>query len=204
VALQLAAELRETGRITFPDGVIFVSLASVTDPALVDAAIAVALGLHDRGDRAALDQLHSALRTRRMLLILDNAEHVVAAAPHLVALLSGARGLRLLVTSRTVLHVAGEHVFVVPPLALPASDAGGSPAVVTAPAVQLFLDRARAAAPSQAWTAADITAIVEVCRQLDGVPLAIELAAARSRILSPHALLTHLCAGPFEKPARRC
>jgi predicted ATPase/DNA-binding XRE family transcriptional regulator len=199
LALEVAAELRAAGRAAFPDGVIFVSLAAVTAPTLVDTAIAVALGLRGRGDRPALDQLLDALRDRRMLLLLDNAEHVAAAAPNLVALLGGAHGLRLLVTSRTVLNVAGEQIVIVPPLSLldlGAEDGGGT--VAAAPAVQLFLDRARAIVPGQTWTAEKIATVAAICRQLDGLPLAIELAAARCRLLSPQALLTHLHAGPFE------
>jgi predicted ATPase/transcriptional regulator with XRE-family HTH domain len=199
LALAVAAELRDAGRAAFPDGVIFVSLAAVTTSALVDTAIAVALGLRDRGDRPVLDQLRDVLRDRRMLLVLDNAEHVVAAAPHLVALLGAAHGLRLLVTSRAVLHVVGEQIVMVPPLALPdldTEDAGA--AAAAAPAMQLFLDRARAIVPGQAWAPNDIVTVAAICRQLDGLPLAIELAAARCRLLSPQALLAHLGTGPFE------
>ena len=194
VALQVAVELRASGQETFPDGVFFVPLAAVAAPGEVDSTLVRALGLRDRGDRPALDQLQEALHLRRMLLILDNAEHVLAAVPHLLALLGGAPGLRLLVTSRAVLHVAGEHVFTVPPLGLPAAgaeDAAGSPAV------RLFLERARAAS-SRTWTADDIADVATICRQLDGLPLAIELAAARCRLLSPRALLTQLGANPFE------
>jgi predicted ATPase len=165
----------------------------------VDPAIAVGLGLRDRSDRLALDQLRDALHDRRMLLVLDNFEHVAAAAPHLVALLGATPGLRMLVTSRAVLHVAGEQIVMVPTLALPdpgAEDAAA--AAFAAPAIQLFLDRARASLPSQTWTREDVVAVAAICRQLDGLPLAIELAAARSRLLSPQALLTHLGAGPFE------
>src|SRR5262249_54336055 len=131
-------------------------------------------------------------------LILDNAEHVVAAAPHLVGLLGGAPGLRLLVTSRAVLHVAGEQIVVVPPLALPDADAEDPDAAATTPAIQLFLDRASMSVPGQAWAPDDIVTVAAICRQLDGLPLAIELAAARCRLLSPRALLAHLRAGPFE------
>jgi predicted ATPase/transcriptional regulator with XRE-family HTH domain len=198
LALALAADLRDTGRAAFPDGVVFVSLAAVSAPALVDTAIVVALGLRDRGARPALDQLREALRDRRMLLVLDNAEHIVAAAPHLVALLGGAPGLRLLVTSRAILHVLGEQVVVVPPLALPDLDAEDPDLMATAPAIQLFLDRARAIAPGRAWDMDAIVTVATICRQLGGLPLAIELAAARCRLLSPQALLAHLGAGPFE------
>jgi predicted ATPase len=199
LALEVAAQLRAAGRAAFSDGVIFVSLAAVAAPTLVDMAIAVALGLRNRGHRPGLDQLRDALRDRRMLLVLDNAEHVVAAAPHLVALLGGAPGLRLLVTSRAVLHVAGEQIVMVPPLALPDPDAEDTgAAAATAPAIQLFLDRAGASIPGQVWTPDDIITVAAICRQLDGLPLAIELAAARCRLLSPQALLAHLGAGPFE------
>jgi len=194
LALEVAAELRQTARAAFPDGIIFVSLAAVTSPALVDTAIASALGLRDRGDRPALDQLCDALRDRRMLLVLDNVEHVVAAAPQLVLLLGGAPSLRLLVTSRAVLHVAGEQIVMVPPLALPDADTEDAGAA----AIQLFLDRARVIVPGQAWVPEDIISVAAICRQLDGLPLAIELAAARCRLLSPRALLVQLGAGPFE------
>jgi len=195
VALQTAAELRGRGRALFPDGVIFVPLASVAAPALVSSAIASALGLRPRGDSAAAELLREALRERRMLLVLDNFEHILAAAPHLVALLGAAPGLRLLVTSRAVLHIAGELVFAVPPLGLPAPGAEDASA---APATRLFLERALAAAPDWARSEADLAAVAAICRLLDGLPLAIELAAARSRLLPPAALLAHLSAGPFE------
>jgi predicted ATPase/DNA-binding XRE family transcriptional regulator len=194
VALQVAVELRASGQEAFPDGVFFVPLAAVTTPGEVDSALARELGLRDRGDRPTLDQLQDALVSRRMLVVLDNAEHLLEAVPHLLALLGGAPGLRLLVTSRAVLHVAGEHVFTVPPLDLPAAGAEDA----ESPAVRLFLERARAATPGRSWTADDIAAVAAICRQLDGLPLAIELAAARSRLLPPRALLTRLSTNPFE------
>jgi non-specific serine/threonine protein kinase len=195
IALEVAAELRAAGSADFPDGVGFVPLAATGAPAGVEAALMRALGLHDRGDRPALDQLRDALRNRRMLLVLDNAEHLLAAAPYLVALLEGAPGLRLLVTSRSVLHVTGEHVVTVPPLALPTRDDEGA---TVAPAVELFLERSRAAAPGRAWAPADLAAAAAICRQLDGLPLAIELAAARSRLLLPQSLLAQLAASPLD------
>ncbi|HEU4322971.1 MAG TPA: tetratricopeptide repeat protein [Roseiflexaceae bacterium] len=193
VALQTAASLRENGRALFPDGVVFVPLASVAAP-MVDAAIAAALGLRSRSDASALDLLREALARRRLLLVLDNFEHVLDAAPHLAALLASAPGLRVLVTSRAVLRVAGERLVDVPPLALPDHD-GADPA---ADALRLFLERARAAAPGRRWGTDDTAAALAICRRLDGLPLAIELAAARSRLLAPAALLTQLVAGPFE------
>ncbi|HEU5104197.1 MAG TPA: tetratricopeptide repeat protein [Roseiflexaceae bacterium] len=211
LALEVAAQLRDAGQAMFPDGVVFVSLAAVSAPALVDTTIAVALGLRDRGDRPALDQLRDALRDRRMLLVLDNAEHVVAAAPRLVALLGGAPGLRILVTSRAILHVHGEQIVTIPPLALAEPGAEGADAAVAAPAVQLFLDRARALVPGRTWATDDIAAVAAICRQLDGLPLAIELAAARCRLLSPPVLLANLrdalfetlAGGPRDLPARQ-
>jgi non-specific serine/threonine protein kinase len=199
VALEVAAMLRRDGQANLPDGIGFVPLALETNPAGVSAAIAVALGLHDRGDRPALEQLRDVLRDRRMLLVLDNAEHVVAAAPQLVALLGGAPGLRLLVTSRAILHVGGEQIVMVPPLELPDPDADyASAAIAASPAIQLFLERAGALGAGHTWAAEQIDSVATICRQLDGLPLAIELAAARCRVLSPQALLAHLHAGPLE------
>jgi predicted ATPase/transcriptional regulator with XRE-family HTH domain len=184
----------------FADRVVFVSLAAVTDPALVNTTIARALGLRDRGDRPALDQLHDALRSRQTLLILDNLEQVVEAAPDLATLLAGVPGLRLLATSRAVLRIAAEQVFSVPPLELPIAQTGALTAaeIEAAPAVQLFIDRARAAVLNLALTAADLTAVAAICERLDGLPLAIELAAARCRVLPPRALLARLQTSPFE------
>jgi predicted ATPase/DNA-binding XRE family transcriptional regulator len=197
---RLALAVAERLSHTFADGVVFVALAAVTDPALVDIAIARALGLRDRGDRPALDQLLDALRARRTLLVLDNLEQVVEAAPDLAALLVGAPGLRLLTTSRAVLRIAAEQVFVVPSLELPSAPTGEPAAaeIESAPAVQLFLERARAAASNLPLTADELTAVATICQHLDGLPLAIELAAARCRILPPRALLAHLRASPLE------
>ncbi len=195
VALQTAAALRENGRTLFPDGVVFVPLASVSAPALVGAAVAAALGLRDRSDASALDLLREALAQRRLLLVLDNFEHVLEAAPDLLALLAAAPGLRALVTSRAVLRVAGEQQVDVPPLTLPERDA---PDPAAADAVRLFLERARSVAPGRPWGPDDIAAAQAICRRLDGLPLAIELAAARCRLLAPSALLAQLDTGPFE------
>jgi len=200
LALEVAAELRGTAIGAFPDGVVFVPLAAITDPVLVDSAIARALGLRDRGDGSALDQLQIALRARRMLLVLDNLEQVAGAAPQLAALLGGAPGLRLLATSRSVLRIAGEQIFVVPPLELPSARSGAltRAEIEAAPAVQLFLDRARAVASNPALTEEDLRAVAGICERLDGLPLAIELAAARCRVLPPRVLLMHLQASPLD------
>lgn len=193
VALQVAAELRAAASI-FPDGVAFVPLAAVGAPADVTAAVASALGIRDRGDRPLLDHLYDTLAERQMLLILDNAEHVLAAAPHLATLLRHAPGLRVLVTSRAILHIAGEHVVEVPLLELPSAEHGPA----AAPAVQLFLERAGAVAPLHTWGPEALAAVTAICRRLAGLPLAIELAAARSRLLTLQELLVQLEAHPLE------
>jgi predicted ATPase/transcriptional regulator with XRE-family HTH domain len=200
VALQVAAELYNAGQHPFPDGVVFVPLAAVTDPALVDAAIARALGLLDRGDRTSFDQILELLQPAQMLLVLDNLEQVLDAAPQLVALLAGAPGLRIVATSRASLRVAGEHIFAVPPLGLPSTqrEKRSIEEIEAASAIQLFIERAQAVAPEMRFNAADLVAIAEICERLDGIPLAIELAAARCRVLAPQALLAHLTPDPFE------
>ncbi|MDP9365418.1 MAG: LuxR C-terminal-related transcriptional regulator, partial [Chloroflexota bacterium] len=168
--------------------------------------------LEDPAD--APERLTSALRDRRQLLVLDNAEHVRSAAPALVPLLGACAGLTLLVTSRAALRVSGEHVYPVPPLACP--DAIGSPererlaAVEAVPAVRLFVDRARAVDARFSLTAANVSAVVEICHRLEGLPLAIELAAARVDVLPPRALLARLesrlpvlTGGPRDAPERQ-
>ena len=202
-----AAELVAPG---FPDGVVFVDLAPVRDPALVVAAVAQALGLQDMGSRPLAERLVGFLRPRRMLLVLDNFEQVLEAALHLVAWLSACPHLKLLVTSRAVLRVSAEHDYPVTPLALPPSRAQPSvEEVAAAGAVQLFLARAQATRPDFALTDTNAAAVAEVCRRLDGLPLAIELAAARLAHLPLAGLLRHLdqrlpllTGGPRDLPAR--
>ena len=161
--------------------VAFVDFAPVRDPERVPDRIAAALRVEDPLD----------LGERRLLLVLDNVEHVLAAGPALVELLAGCPGLTLLVTSRAVLRVSGEHVVTVPPLALP--DPEQSRAALTGnDAVRLFVERSAAVSQGFALTDANAAAVARVCRALDGLPLAIELAAARMTVLSPEALLTRL------------
>jgi predicted ATPase/class 3 adenylate cyclase len=188
LALQVAAELVED----FPQGVFRVALAPITDPELLVPTIAQTVGVKDTGSV----QMHSVvelLAEKRMLLILDNVEHLVDAAPSLSELLAGAPRLRLLVTSRTPLHLSGEHEYQVPPLGLPDSaNLPGIEALSQYEAVALFVDRARAVKADFAVTDANAPAIAEICVRLDGLPLAIELAAARAKLLSPQALLARL------------
>ena len=176
----------------FADGARFVELASVSAADLVAAAIAAGLGLNTSAGRLITD-LESYLRPRRLLLALDNFEQVMGAAPLLAELLAAAPGLVVLVTSRTVLRLSGEHEFPVPPLPVPPAGVGRDPADLQRYAsVSLFVERAHAVAPGFELTDANAGAVAEICRRLDGLPLAIELAAARVRLLPPQALASRL------------
>ncbi len=186
---QVAMEMRER----FADGVCFVSLAAISDPRLVVPAIAKELGIRQVGERPLFEQVKVALRNRHLLLILDNFEQVLKAASQLPELLAECLHLEILVTSRARLHVHGEYEFPVPPLALPdltlltKSDTPFHNA-----AVSLFLQHARAARPDFQMTSTNARTIAEICIRLDGLPLAIELAAARIRSFSSQALLARL------------
>ena len=189
LALAVAARLAED----FPDGVGFVSLAPIAHPDLVAPAVAQVLGVRDAGNEPLVARLQAFLRERRLLLVLDNYEHVVDAAPLVTDLLSAAPDIRILVTSRARLRLSGEHEHVVPPLGL--ADPGEQvsyEAVAESPAVQLFVARAQAVQEAFALTAENAAAVAAICRRLDGLPLAIELAAARVKVLSPSALLARL------------
>jgi predicted ATPase len=176
----------------FTDGVRFVELAAVPAADLVAAAIATGLGLNTSAGRMVTD-LKSYLQARRLLLVLDNFEQVMAAAPLLTELLGTAPGLVVLVTSRTVLRLSGEHELPVPPLPVPSVGAVPDPAdLLQFASVGLFVERAHAAAPGFELTVGNAGAVAEICRRLDGMPLAIELAAARVRLLPPQALLSRL------------
>ena len=176
----------------FADGARFLELASVSAADLVAAAIATGLGLNTSAGRLITD-LESYLRPRRLLLALDNFEQVMGAAPLLAKLLAAAPGLVVLVTSRTVLRLSGEHEFPVPPLPVPPPGVGRDPADLQRYAsVSLFMERAHAVAPGFDLTDANAGAVAEICRRLDGLPLAIELAAARIRLLPPQGLASRL------------
>jgi predicted ATPase len=166
--------------------------SSVSLADLVAAAVATGLGLTTTGDKLIAD-VQSYLRTRRLLLVLDNFEQVVGAAPLLAELLGAAPGVVVLVTSRVVLRLSGEHEFPVPPLPVPPAGSRPDPEQLQRYAsVALFTERARAAAPGFELTGRNAEAVAEICRRLDGLPLAIELAAARVRLLPPQALLPRL------------
>lgn len=194
LSLQVASELLDD----FTDGVCFVLLAPVNDPTLVMHTITHALGLEHQPLRSQLskediEHLKAFLSDKHFLLVLDNFEQVVTAAPELTDLLAGCPHLKILVTSRAVLHVQGEHEFTVPPLALPKRTQPTVDEDLTHyAAVALFLERALAIKPDLAITKANVHAIAAICRHLDGLPLAIELAAARIKLLPPQALLQRL------------
>ena len=189
LALQVAAELSEL----FPDGVYFVNLAPIRDSGFVVPAIAQALNVKELAEQPLLDLLQAFLREQQLLLLLDNFEQVASAAIQVATLLAACPQLKVLVTSRMVLHVQAEQEFAVPPLSLP--DPRHLPEVVALAqyeALALFIQRAQAARPAFQLTNANARAIAEVCLHLDGLPLAIELAAARIKLLPPQALLARL------------
>jgi predicted ATPase/DNA-binding CsgD family transcriptional regulator len=189
LALQAVRQLGEH----FQDGVVFVSLAPVSDPALVPAAIAQALDVREVRNIPLLQTLQAHLRVRAALLLLDNFEHVVAAGPVVADLLTSCARLHVVVTSRAPLHIRGEYEVAVLPLGLPESNVSSVPEeVLGTDAVRLFYERARAIRADFAITADNVAAVAEICRRLDGLPLAIELAAARVRVLPPAALLAQL------------
>ncbi len=200
LALQISADLIGD----FADGVFLVNLAPLTDATRVIPAIAQTLDVHEHSGRPLMDILQDYLREKRLLLVLDNFEHVVSAAPDVATMLAGAPSLKVLVTSREVLRLRGEHDFAVPPLAVPPAVEHGAVEGVSPPvsdgaspitqyeAVQLFIQRAREAKADFAVTNANAPAVAEICYRLDGLPLAIELAAARVRLLPPEAILARL------------
>ncbi len=187
LALQAAAEALDA----FPDGVFLVDLAPVTDPALVIPTIAATLGVHERANEPLRATLVAWLAPRTLLLLLDNLEHLLPAASELAALLTACPTLTILATSREPLRLRAEHEIPVAPLALPASDVSPTE-LANVPAVALFVQRAEAANPRFALTAENAASIAAICRKLDGLPLAIELAAARLKLLPPPALLDRL------------
>ena len=177
----------------FADGVCFVPLAPIRNAEQVIPTIARTLGLWEAADQPLLKQLQAALHERHLLLLLDNFEQVVPAAPALADLLTSCAHLSLLVTSRSALHLMGEYEFPVPPLATPdLTQLPDNQQLIHIAAAALFVMRAQAMQPNFRLTSANAQAIAEICVRLDGLPLAIELAAARSKLLPPQALLKRL------------
>jgi predicted ATPase len=192
---RLAVAVGERLRDRFGAGTAFVPVDAVTDSRQVLAAIGLAAGADLAGVGAPLEALAETFGDGAWLLVLDNLEQVIQAAPDLGELLARCPGVAMLATSRTVLGLRAEREYPLPPLALPADPGTASVAEVAAsPAVALFVDRARAVRPGFALTEGNAAAVTEICRRLEGVPLAIELAAARTRLLDPAALLDRLAA----------
>ena len=207
LALQLAIGLQEV----FEEGACFVALAPIRDPQLVASTIAQALGVQEIPGRSILDTLKDFLRGRHLLLLLDNFEQVISAAPQLIDLLRACPNLRILVTSRAPLRLYGEQEYPVPPLDLP--DLRELPPVDKLShysAIELFVQRARQVRPGFVLASQNAAAVAEICQRLDGLPLAIELAAAQVRLLTPQAMLARLGsrldllrAGPRDLPERQ-
>lgn len=207
LALNLATELLND----FAAGVYFVPLTPISDYSLVVPTIAQTLKLREVSDRSVLDLLEDYLQDKQVLLVLDNFEQVTRAAPSLSELLEVCHGLKLLVTSREVLHLRAEYQFAVPPLRVPNPyHLKEGLSLLQFAAVELFLQRAQAAKPDFQITPANAGVIGEICSRLDGLPLALELAAARIKLLSPQALLARLehrlsllKGGPLDVPVRQ-
>ena len=221
LALQVATNLLDH----FVDGVYFTSLAPIRDPQQVCAAIAQTLGVQEAAGPPLVDTLQDYLRDKQLLLVADNFEQVLPAASLIAELLRHCRGLKVLATSRTQLHLYGEHEYSVPPLALPHFSSADSPerpkladlrpqldlqALAAVAAVALFAQRAVEVEPDFALTAANAATVAAICIAVEGIPLAIELAAAKLKVLSPSALLARLkqrlallTGGPRDMPARQ-
>ncbi len=207
VALQVAAEMSES----FRAGVFFVALATITDPRLVASTIAQSLGLTETTGRTIVDSLKDYLQGKSLLLVLDNFEQVIPAAPLVADLLVACSALKVLVTSREGLRLSGERVYSLPPLALPSlTPLPPLESLSHNAAVELFVQRAQAVRPSFRITHDTAPAVAEICHRLDGLPLAIELAAARIKLLPPRAMLARLedrleflTGGARDTPARQ-
>jgi predicted ATPase/DNA-binding XRE family transcriptional regulator len=202
---RLAIEVARRSRESFSDGVVFVPLAPLRDPELVSSVLAETLGVKDVADRSLQDALKRYLQGKEMLLLVDNTEHLLPAAPVVADLLEGCPRLTVLATSRAPLRISAEQQFPIAPLPL---DDTEFPA--RSPAVRLYLERARAVEPSFELTDANAATVARICQRLDGLPLAIELAAARIKLFQPKPLLERLdrrlqllSGGPRDLPERQ-
>jgi predicted ATPase/class 3 adenylate cyclase len=208
---RLALQVGSTLLYDFRHGVLFVNLAPLTDPALVPSSIAEVLGVKEEAGKGPMESLVDALTGKHLLLVLDNYEHLLDAAPLIATLLERCRDLHALVTSRMPLHLSWEHEHAVPPLSIPDPRHLPDPERLTQyEAVALFIERARATDDSFTVTNQNAPAVAEICSRLDGLPLAIELAAARIKLFPPRALLQRLnsrlkllTGGARDRPARQ-
>jgi predicted ATPase/DNA-binding CsgD family transcriptional regulator len=207
LALEIAGNVAES----FADSIAWVDLSALTDPALVPHAVAAALGVIPAADRPVERAIADHLRARQLLLLLDNCEHLLAATAKLTAgILASCPAVQILATSRARLRVRGEQILPVEPLPLPKEVESSLDAVAQSEAVRLFVERARAARPDFSLTAVNAAAVAALCRQLDGLPLAIELAAARVGSFPPETLLSLMASrlpllsdGPRDLPPRQ-
>ncbi len=197
LALEVAARVAGGSHEAFADGAVFVPLAPLRDPAPSRPPSPRRSGIREVAGQTLPETLEQHLRDRRMLVLLDNFEHLLEAVPVVADLLGACPGLTVLATSRAPLHLTGEYQFPVPPLPLPEAGTSSAPAGFPArsAAVELFCQRARAVAPAFELTAENAATVAEICRRLDGLPLAIELAAARVKLFSPEG-----AAGPAGPP----
>ncbi|HEV2744357.1 MAG TPA: AAA family ATPase, partial [Rubrobacter sp.] len=190
---RLAAEVTREAADNFPDGAAFVGLASLSDAALLVPTVLRSLGAPEAQGRPPLESLVDHLRSEHFLLVLDNLEHLLEAAPEVAVLIEGCPGLVVLATSRAPLRVKGEQEYPIPPLALPASTrAPSEEGVLASPSGVLFAERARAASPGFKLTPENAASVAAICWRLAGLPLALELAAAKARFLDPATLLSRL------------
>jgi predicted ATPase/DNA-binding SARP family transcriptional activator len=211
LSIELAGRVLKEAPDCFPDGAWFVALSPLSDASLVTPAIADALGAQETARASLLEDVKNHLRHKRLLLVLDNFEHVTAAAPAVGELLAAAPGLSVIATSRAILRLYGEQEYPLAPLPLP--DPARLPPLADlarSPAIALFVERARAADPAFRLTPENAPAIAEICVRLDGLPLALELAAARARLFTPQAMrdrlesrLPFLAARTRDLPARQ-
>jgi predicted ATPase/DNA-binding CsgD family transcriptional regulator len=207
LAMQVGHDLQRE----FADGVFFIQLAPLRDPALVSTTIVQVLGAREAPGESIIETLQASLRGRQILLAFDNFEHLLSAAPLVSDLLGASASLKILVTSRAALRLRGEREVSVQPLSLPTrGDDGSVESALDSPAVALFVRRAQEAVADFALTPDNVTAVAEICRQLDGLPLALELAAARLKLLPPEGLrrrlnrrLPLLAGGPRDLPTRQ-
>jgi predicted ATPase len=206
---RLSLQVAENLLGNFPDGVFLVNLAPVEDASLVPATVAQTLGIRERGDEPVAEDIKRHLERRHMLLLLDNFEHVLEAASLVTDLLAAAPRLKIVVTTRSALRLTGEHEYQVPPLPVPQGVIDLA-AAESSDAVSLFVQRAKAVRPDFELTAGDVPTVVEICSRLDGLPLALELAAARIKLLPLPALskrldqhLALLTGGGADRPERQ-
>ena len=189
---RLARAIARKSLAKFTDGVYFVGLSAIERADLVVPIIAQTLGVREESGKTLKEHLHEYLRERRMLIVLDNFEQITEAAPQVGELLSGSVNLKILITSRIRLQLSFEHEFTLQPLEVPAEGNLSVSELIKYPAIQLFVQKAQAVKPAFSLTEENAQLIAEICRRLDGLPLAIELAAARVKLLAPQAILARL------------